>query len=115
MKNLHFNEINKRRIANIKKYFGADIKITIKDFLTFSESDKYNLVVSNPPYAKFNGNSRASKNHNLARAFIKKALDITEDDGYILFIVPNNWMSLSDRNILPRELTKYQFLHINIH
>jgi adenine-specific DNA-methyltransferase len=103
------------RIKNLKKYFGAGINITIKDFLTFDDRDKYSLVVSNPPYAKFNGSERTSKNHNLARAFIKKALDITEDGGYILFIVPNNWMSLSDRNILPRELTKYQFIHVNIH
>jgi adenine-specific DNA-methyltransferase len=112
---LYFNEINEMRIKNLKKYFGAGINITIKDFLTFDDRDKYSLVVSNPPYAKFNGSERTSKNHNLARAFIKKALDITEDGGYILFIVPNNWMSLSDRNILPRELTKYQFIHVNIH
>ena len=51
----------------------------------------------------------ASKNHNLSRDFIKKALRITKKNGYILFIVPNNWMSFSDRNKLPQELTKYQF------
>lgn len=115
LKNLYFNEINEKRITNLKEYFGANVNITIQDFLKFDNQKKYDLVVSNPPYAKFNENGRTSKNHNLARAFIKKALDITKDNGYILFIVPDNWMSFSDRNILPNELSKYQFIHINIH
>lgn len=115
LKNLHFNEINEKRIENVKNYFGENINITVQDFLQFPNKEEYDLVVSNPPYAKFNENGRTSKNHNLARDFIKKALDITKENGYILFIVPNNWMSFSDRNILPKELSKYQFIHINIH
>lgn len=115
LKNLHFNEINQKRITNLKNYFGDKVNITIKDFLKFDNSTKYDLIVSNPPYAKFNEKGRVSKNHNLARDFIKKALDLTKKDGYILFIVPNNWMSFSDRNILPKELTQYQFIHLDIH
>jgi adenine-specific DNA-methyltransferase len=115
LSNLYFNEINEKRLTNLLNYFGKNINITTKDFLEFEEKEEYDLVVSNPPYAKFNINGRTSKNHNLSRDFIKKALQITKTGGYILFIVPNNWMSFSDRNILPKELTKYQFLHINIH
>jgi adenine-specific DNA-methyltransferase len=115
LENLYFNEINQKRINNLKNYFGDDINITIEDFLKFDNKQEYDLVVSNPPYAKFNENGRTSKNHNLARDFIKKALDITKDNGYILFIVPNNWMSFSDRNILPQELSKYQFIYLDIH
>lgn len=113
--NLYFNEINETRISNLKKYFGDSINIISHDFLTFESKEKYDLVVSNPPYAKFNENGRTAKNHNLSRLFIKKALDITKNGGYILFIVPNNWMSFADRNILPKELTQYQFIHIDIH
>lgn len=115
LENLYFNEINQKRINNLKNYFGDDINITIEDFLKFDNKQEYDLVVSNPPYAKFNENGRTSKNHNLSRDFIKKALDITKDNGYILFIVPNNWMSFSDRNILPQELSKYQFIYLDIH
>ncbi len=115
IENLYFNEINEKRIKNVVNYFGEEIHLTKKDFLQFNNKIKYDLVVSNPPYAKFNKNGRTSKNHNLSRDFIKKALDITTKDGYILFIVPDNWMSFSDRNILPRELSKYQFRYINIH
>jgi adenine-specific DNA-methyltransferase len=115
LENLYFNEINQKRINNVKKYFGDNINLTEQDFLKFPCDQQFDLVVSNPPYAKFNENGRTSKNHNLARDFIKKALDITKENGYILFIVPNNWMSYSTRNILPKELTKYQFIKINIH
>ncbi|GMO60894.1 MAG: hypothetical protein Ta2D_06630 [Rickettsiales bacterium] len=115
LKNLYFNEINEKRIANLVNFFGNNINLTRQDFLTFENKEEYDLVVANPPYAKFdNNNNRVSKNHNLARDFIRKALNITKKDGYILFIVPNNWMSFSDRNDLPRELSKYQFIHLDI-
>ena len=117
--NLHFNEINQARIGNVRAFFGDAINLTSEDFLAFggigAPDQRFDLVVSNPPYAQFCGARRASKNHNMSRAFIKKALDMTKEDGYILFIAPNNWMSLSDRNILPRLMSKYQFRHLNIH
>ena len=123
LKNLYFNEINEKRIRNVQKYFGKNINLTKRDFLEFGMCDNsitgkdclFDLVVSNPPYAKFCGDKRASKNHNLSREFIKKALDITKPNGYILFIAPDNWMSFSDRNLLPSLMSKYQFHHLNIH
>ncbi len=30
-------------------------------------------------------------------------------------LVPNNWMSFSDRNRRPIKMTNYQFRHLNIH
>ena len=114
LKNLYFNEINNKRIDNLKDYFGDKINLTKQDFLTYEDKEIFDLVVSNPPYAKFNGDFRVSKNHNLSRAFIDKALKITRKGGYILFIVPNNWMSFADRNKLPQTLSQYQFIHLDI-
>ncbi|WP_246059116.1 Eco57I restriction-modification methylase domain-containing protein [Campylobacter troglodytis] len=114
LKNLYFNEINEKRIANLKAYFGEDINLTIMDFLEFYEKPEYDLIVSNPPYAKFNEGKRVSKNHNLSRAFIEKSLKLLKDGGYLLFIVPNNWMSFADRNDLPTLLSKYQFRILDI-
>lgn len=110
------NEINSKRLKNLKKILGSSITILDSDFFHFNDSEKYDLVIANPPYAKFTElGVRAAKNHTLSRDFILKALSITNDNGYIVFIVPDNWMSLSDRNDVVFELSKFQFVRLNIH
>lgn len=115
LNNLYFNDINKKRIENMKIFFGENINYTEMDFLIYPENEKYDLVVANPPYAKFTDeNFRAAKNHNLSRDFILKGLNLVKDNGYLLYIVPNNWMSFADRNKLPKILANYQFKVIDI-
>lgn len=121
-----FNEINEKRISLIKDIFcGGKYKLNITklDFLKYDDNEKYDLQIANPPYAKFcetkdkDGNiimKRASKNHTLVRDFIEKSLTICKDGGYIVYIVPNNWMSLADRNTIIKMLTKYQFHYLDI-
>lgn len=119
--NLHFNEINEERLRNARRIFGEEIHWAQEDFLTFGSvgsryfGKKFDLVVSNPPYARFRGGKRVSKNHNMSRAFIRKALEVVKDGGYVLFIAPDNWMSFSDRNILPSLMSRHQFHRLNIH
>lgn len=115
LSNLWFNDINKTRLNNVRKIFGNDVNIIQKDFLEFEDKEEYDLVVANPPYAKFTDGKRTAKNHNVSRDFIIKALNITKPNGYILFIVPDNWMSLADKNKTPEILSKYQFIYLNIH
>ena len=115
LKNLWFNDINEKRLKNIKTIFGKDANVMEKDFLTFSDEEKYDLVVANPPYAKFTNGERTAKNHNLSRDFILKALSVTKDGGYVLFIIPDNWMSYADNNKVPSVLSDYQFIYLNIH
>ena len=116
----HFNEINEDRLSYLKSIFMNDqfnLNITNIDFLKYPEDTLYDLQMVNPPFAKFHevieGDKvilkRSSKNHTLIREFIKKSLDLCKDGGIIAYIVPNNWMSLADRNTLITELTKYQF------
>ena len=121
-----FNEINEKRITLLKQLFineKYNLNITNYDFLKFPNNIKYDLQIANPPYAKFcetkdkDGNTvmkRASKNHTLVRDFISKSLDICADGGFIVYIVPNNWMSLADRNSVIKLLTKYQFHYLDI-
>ena len=65
---LHFNDINEMRIENVKKIFQETINnlnITQTDFLLYDESQKFDLIVANPPYAKLlPSGKRASKNHS---------------------------------------------------
>ena len=113
---LHFNDVNVDRTNNVKAIFGDDAIITNNDFLEFENPNKYDLIVANPPYAKLMSNGvRASKNHNLIQAFLHKSLELLHDGGYIMYIVPDNWMSLSDRNSVIKQLTQYQFHWLDIH
>ena len=118
--NLFFNEINDKRIENIYDYFGKEINLTKKDFLAYNEPSYkrtlYDLIVMNPPFALFMDNGkRAAKNHGISKDFINKSLDLLKPNGYLLFIVPDNFMSLSDSNNTFWELSFYDIKVINIH
>jgi len=116
---LEFNDINKDRTDNVNSIFCAEkyrLKITNDDFIAYNTDKKYDLIVANPPYAKLLENGkRASKNHNLIKVFIEKALSQLKPDGYLLFITPDNWMSYADRNVLIKIITSLQIIHLDIH
>jgi len=116
---LEFNDINENRLENVRNIFCGDkykLKISNYDFIKFDNNKKYDLIVANPPYAKLLDNGkRASKNHNLIKNFIEKALSILKPNGYLLFITPDNWMSYADRNLLIEILTSLQIIHLDIH
>ena len=116
---LEFNDINENRLDNVRNILCAEkynLQIYNNDFLTFNNIKKYDLIVANPPYAKFLENGkRSSKNHNLIKDFIEKALSLLKTDGYLLFITPDNWMSYADRNLLIKTITSLQIIHLDIH
>lgn len=112
---LHFNDINLKRIENVNAVF-KNAFVTANDFLIDSFDNDYDLIVGNPPYALIMDNGkRASKNHSISSLFIKKSLECLKDGGYLAYIIPDNWMSLADRNTLCRILTEYQFIKLSIH
>jgi adenine-specific DNA-methyltransferase len=116
---LYFNDINNDRLNNVKNIYLQNkykLNITHEDYLKQKCNIKYNLIVANPPYAKLLENGqRASKNHNLIKDFIDKSLDNLKDNGYLMFITPDNWMSYADRNVLIEKITKLQIIHLDIH
>jgi SAM-dependent methyltransferase len=118
---LVFNDINETRLDNVRRVFCADrykLQITQCDFIAAAAAPPpvYDLIVANPPYAKFlSTGARASKNHNLVGAFIERSLAQLKPGGYLLFLIPDNWMSLADRNVLIGTLTALQILHLDIH
>lgn len=114
--NIYCNEINPARLNNLRTYFGEIAHIMEQDFLQFPQTPLYDMIVANPPFAQFmESGKRAAKNHSLSRQFLEKALSLVKDDGYLVFILPDNWMSFADRNKLPQQLSQYQFITINIH
>ena len=116
---LEFNDINESRLENVHSVFCSEkynLQITNHNFITFNTTKKYDLIVANPPYAKLLENGkRASKNHNLIKDFIEKALSQLKPNGYLLFITPDNWMSYADRNVLIQIITTLQIIHLDIH
>lgn len=116
---LEFNDINESRLENVRSVFCNEkykLQITNHNFITFSGCKKYDLIVANPPYAKIlEDGKRASKNHNLIKDFIEKALSQLKPEGYLLFITPDNWMSYADRNVLIGIITSLQIIHLDIH
>lgn len=116
---LSFNDINEDRLNNVRSVFRGDqydLQITNHDFITFDHPKLYDLVVANPPYALILENGkRASKNHNLIKDFIERALSQLKPNGYLLFITPDNWMSYADRNVLIQLITSLQIIHLDIH
>ena len=116
---LEFNDINETRLENVRKVFCSEtykLQISNHDFISFNTPKKYDLIAANPPYAKLLENGkRASKNHNLIKDFIEKALSQLKPNGYLLFITPDNWMSYADRNVLIEILTSLQIVHLDIH
>jgi adenine-specific DNA-methyltransferase len=122
---LHFNDINEERLTNVKKVFCNAQNITNHDYIKVevdppsiqdSFEQKYDLIVANPPYAKYlESGKRASKNHNLIQIFLERTLSLLKEGGYLLFITPDNWMSYADRNKLIEKLTQLQIIHLDIH
>jgi len=115
-KSLYFNDTNEPRLANVKDIFGESINISSFDFLEHNYTESFDMVVMNPPYAKLMPDGRrASKNHNLFIPFMEKGLSILKENGMLVAIVPDSWMSLSDRNKFCKHITQYQFHCLNIH
>lgn len=115
LSNITMNEPNENRVRNLLRYFGRDAHIMLRDFLSFSTDVKYDLIIANPPFAQFTAaGQRAAKNHSLSRQFVQKAYDLVADDGYIVFILPDNWMSYADRNDLPGKLSQYWFVEMDL-
>ena len=117
---LYFNDVNQERLNNVQKYFNTsgefNLNITNNDYIKYSDENKYDLIVANPPYAKILENGkRAAKNHNLIKDFLEKALTQLKPNGYLLFITPDNWMSFADRNTIVSKLTSLQIIHLDIH
>lgn len=118
-KMLFFNDINTDRLAIVHQVFRGDefpLNIQVQDFLVHEDPNIYDVIVANPPYAKLLPDGRrTAKNHNLIQPFLAQSLKLLRPQGLLLYITPDCWMSLADRNHVPTELTQKQILHIDIH
>ena len=122
---LYMSELDKNNVDNCIKYFNPNCKyklnINCGDSLIFDikkifKIDNVDIIIGNPPYQKpnnKNNSARGGTNNNLYIDFIKKSIEQLNNDGYLVYIHPQNWRKIGV-NILNDILAyKIDFLGLN--
>lgn len=114
---LYMVEIQDTSCIKIKNSLGKEINLFEGSFLDKNFEQEYNfkfdVIFGNPPYEKMIDGKRSSKNDNLWTKFIDKAMNLLNDDGYLLFITPQAWMSPTSKQ-LKNVFLKYKLLYLNV-
>lgn len=92
--NIYYNEINQVRLKNCIKILNPK-HYNCGDFFKLNgEFDtKFDLIMGNPPYS-----GGGNKNRSLANLFIEHSIDLLNNNGYLCFVTPNNWMTYNNNN-----------------
>lgn len=102
--NIWFYDINNTRLKLCRALLNP-LHIDNKDFLTVE--DKFDLIMANPPYS-----GGGNKNRSLSNLFIEHAIDLLNDNGYLCFVTPNNWMTYNNNNTTLKKLLNEGSFHI---
>lgn len=95
--NIWFNDVNEIRLNNCKKILNPK-NISKNDFFNINEKE-WDLIMANPPYS-----GGGNKNRSLSNLFIEHAIDILNENGYLCFVTPNNWMTYNNNNTTLKKL-----------
>jgi len=119
-KNITGIELNKTIFKNIEDYKNDKIQLFNDDFIKKDMSDKYNLIIGNPPFAVLKKNAVPFSYYeyfdgrpNIFILFIIKSLQMLTYKGILSFILPKNFL-----NCLYYDKTRkyifdnYKILHI---
>jgi adenine-specific DNA-methyltransferase len=74
------------------------ISIFKDDFLNYNFNKKYKTIVGNPPYIKRKGKC------NLYIDFINKCIDLLEDNGELIFVIPSDFFKLTSASYLKNKM-----------
>ena len=70
-----------------------------QDFTQWKCQDRFKTIVGNPPYVK-------QRTGNLYLTFIQRCLDLLEDDGELIFIIPSDFFKLTRAAPLLERMTR---------
>jgi len=108
--NIWVNELNEIRFKNCKKILKPK-HILHEDFFALKEewASNFDLIITNPPYS-----GGGNKNKSISNQFIERSIDMLNDNGYLCFVTPNNWMTYnSDNKTLKKLLNNGSFIIID--
>ena len=100
IKNIYFNEINKKRLQNCKNILNPP-NISNYDFLGIESHilGHFDLIMANPPYS-----GGGNKNRSMSNKFIESSIEKLNDKGYLCFVTPNNYMTYNNNNTTLKKL-----------
>ena len=94
--NIYFNDLSLLRYNICKKLLNP-VNITCNDI--FNIKGKFDLIMANPPYS-----GGGNKNKSISNKIIEFSIDILNNNGYLCFITPNNWMTYNNNNTTLKKL-----------
>jgi len=110
-------------LLNISKKLIPEAKLVLTDSLLNETSDKYDLIVGNPPYFEFKPDERIKKEYdevingrtNIYSLFIYRSLKLLKKGGYLAFVNPpsmNNGAYFSALRRYIVDNSSIEFLHM---
>ncbi|QBF34576.1 hypothetical protein EG856_01390 [Mycoplasmopsis phocirhinis] len=99
LNNIYFNELDRARFQKCQKLLNPKHISNDDAFKIFNSGAKFDLIMANPPYS-----GGGNKNQSLSNKFIEASIDSLNNEGYICFITPNNWMSFNNNNTTLKKL-----------
>lgn len=115
---LYMVEFDSNNIKILKNIFGEKAHIYCQDFLDFNDM-KFDVIIGNPPYNN-NGikkvptntyNNKLNDGNTIWTSFVRQAIHILKDNGYLTMIVPAIWLK-PDKAKIYHLLTSYQILKL---
>jgi hypothetical protein len=111
---IYMSELNSKNVFVAKIIFGEDCNINEGDTLLYTPPVKFDIIVGNPPYQE----DGATGDNKLYLSFIKYSIDILNEGGKLLFIVPTNvknYLTCVNKNRdYINELYKLHVLSLNV-
>jgi adenine-specific DNA-methyltransferase len=108
-KMLYMSELNEKNCNICKKFLDPNNKYKINinngNSLELNIFEKWkieymDIIIGNPPYQKVNkknNSSRGGTQNNLYIEFIEKSLKTLKNDGYLIYIHPQNWRKINSK------------------
>jgi hypothetical protein len=122
---IYMTELETMNVNKCIEYFDIEKKYKINincddslccDIKKLWNIDGFDIIIGNPPYQKQNkknNKSRGGTNNNLYIDFVKKSINDIKENGYLVYIHPQNWRKIGN-NILDNILNwKIEYLGLN--